>query len=46
MEMAVESMDMAQGAIPHPGSVPEQRFLSPELGLTTAAAAELFVDRG
>jgi hypothetical protein len=33
MEMAVESMEMAPGAIPHPGRVPEQRLLSPELRL-------------
>jgi hypothetical protein len=33
MEMAVESMEMALGAIPHPGRVPEQRLLSPEIGL-------------
>ena len=39
-------MEMAPGAIPHPGRVPEQRFLSTELGLTMAAAAELFVDFG
>ena len=30
MEMAVESMEMAPGAIPRPGRVPEQRLLSPE----------------
>ena len=46
MKMAVESMEMALGAIPHTGRVPEQRFLSPELGLTTTAATELFVDGG
>jgi hypothetical protein len=33
MEMAVESMEMALGAIPRPGRVPEQRLLSPEIGL-------------
>jgi hypothetical protein len=33
MNMAVESMEMALGAIPHPGRVPEQRLLSPEIGL-------------
>jgi hypothetical protein len=33
MEMAVESMEMAPGAIPRPGRVPEQRLLSPEIGL-------------
>jgi hypothetical protein len=30
METAVESMEMAPGALPHPGRVPEQRLLSPE----------------
>ena len=30
MEMAMESMEMAPGAIPRPGMVPEQRLLSPE----------------
>jgi hypothetical protein len=33
MEMAVESMEMALGAIPHPGRVPEQKLLSLEIGL-------------
>jgi hypothetical protein len=30
MNMAVESMEMAPGAIPRPGRVPEQKFLSPK----------------
>ena len=30
MEMAVDSMEMALGAISHPGRVPEQRLLSPK----------------
>src|SRR3954449_13048754 len=30
MKMVVESMEMAPGAIPRSGSVPEQRLLSPE----------------
>ena len=30
MEMVVESREMAPGAIPRPGRVPEQRLLSPE----------------
>ena len=30
MEMVVESMEMAPGAIPRPGRVPEQRLLSHE----------------
>jgi hypothetical protein len=33
MEMAVESMEMAPGAIPCPGRVPEQRLLFPKIGL-------------
>jgi hypothetical protein len=33
METAVESMEMAPGALPRPGRVPEQRLLSPEVGL-------------
>jgi hypothetical protein len=33
MEMVVESMEMAPGAIPHPGRVSEQRLLSPKIGL-------------
>jgi hypothetical protein len=33
MEMMVESMEMAPGATPCPGRVPEQRLLSPEIGL-------------
>jgi hypothetical protein len=33
MEMAVESMEMAPGAIPRPGRVPKQRLLSPKLRL-------------
>ena len=30
MEMVAESMEMASGALPRPGRVPEQRLLSPE----------------
>jgi hypothetical protein len=33
MEMAVESMEMALGALPRPDRVPEQRLLSPKIGL-------------
>jgi hypothetical protein len=36
MEMAVkvmESMEMAPGALPRPSRVPEQRLLSPKIGL-------------
>ena len=44
MKMAVELMEMDPGAIPRPGRVPEQRLLSPELGLAMTAATELFVE--
>ena len=44
--MKMELMEMAPGAIPRPGRVSEQRFLYPELGLTMAAATELFEDGG
>jgi hypothetical protein len=30
---AIELMEMAPGALPHPGKVSEQRLLSPEIGL-------------
>jgi hypothetical protein len=30
---AMESMEMAPGALPRPGKVPEQRLLSPEINL-------------
>jgi hypothetical protein len=37
MEMAVKSremvVEMAPGALPHPGRVPKQRLLSPEIVL-------------
>jgi hypothetical protein len=33
MKMVVDSMEMTPGAIPHPSRVPEQRLLSPEIGL-------------
>jgi hypothetical protein len=33
MKMAVESMEMASGAIPYPGRVPKQILLSPKIGL-------------
>jgi hypothetical protein len=46
MKMAVESMEMAPGAIPCPGRVPEQRFLSPKLVFDGGGAVELFVDGG
>jgi hypothetical protein len=45
MKMAVESMEMAPGEIPHPGRVPKQRLLPPKLVFDGGGAAELFVDR-
>jgi hypothetical protein len=33
METAVEAMEMAPGALSCPDRVPEQRLLSPEIGL-------------
>jgi hypothetical protein len=42
MEMAVESMEMALGAIPCPGRVLEQRLLSPEIGLRWRRHCETF----
>ena len=38
MEMAVESMEMAPGAIPHPGRVPEQRLSVPRILSVMVAA--------
>ena len=46
MEMAVESMEMALGAIPRPGRVPEQSFCPPNLVCDGGGVAELFVDGG
>jgi hypothetical protein len=45
MKMVVESMEMAPGAIPHPGRVPEQRLLTPKLVFDGGGAVELFMDR-
>ena len=42
MKMAVESMEMAPGAIPHAGRVPEQRFMSPENCLRWQRSYETF----
>jgi hypothetical protein len=44
MEMAVESMEMALGAIPLPGRVPEQRLCPLKLVFDGGGAAELFMD--
>jgi hypothetical protein len=46
METAVESMEsmeMAPGALPHPNKVPEQRVLSPEIGLRRWRRYETFL---
>jgi hypothetical protein len=42
---AMESMEMAPGALPRPGRVPEQRLLSSEIGLRWRGAAELFWEK-
>ena len=42
MEMVVESMEMAPGAIPRPGRVPEQRLLSPETWFRVDGGVETF----
>ena len=42
MKMAVESMEMAPGAIPRPGRVPEQSFCPLKLGFDGGGVAELF----
>jgi hypothetical protein len=39
----VESMEMAPGAIPRPGRVPKQRFLSPELRLRWRWCCRIFL---
>ena len=42
MEMTVELMEMAPGAIPHPGRVLEHSFCPPKLGFDGGGVAELF----
>ena len=42
MKMAMESLEMAPGAIPRPGRVPEQRLLSPESRLRRQRRYETF----
>jgi len=44
MEMAVESMEMAPGAIPHPGRCQNRDFCPPNLVCDGGGATELFVD--
>ena len=44
MKMAVKLMEMAPGAIPCPGGVPEQRFCPLKLVVDGGGAVELFVE--
>ena len=44
MKMAVESMEMAPGAILRPDRVPEQSFCPPNLVCDGGGVTELFVD--
>jgi hypothetical protein len=37
-------MEMAPGELPHPGSVPEQRLLSPEIHRRRLEATELLLE--
>ena len=46
MKTAVESMEMAPGAIPRPGRVPEQSFCPPKFVGDGGGVVELFVARG
>ena len=41
---AVESMEMALGAIPRPDRVPEPSFCPPKRGFDGGGATELFVE--
>jgi hypothetical protein len=42
---AMESMEMAPGALPHPSRVLEQRLLSPKLVFNGGGAAEIFWEK-
>jgi hypothetical protein len=42
--MAVESMEMAPEAIPHPSRMPKQRLCPPNFVFDGGGAAELFID--
>jgi hypothetical protein len=42
---AMESMEMAPGAHPRPGRVPEQRLLSPEIGLRRRQRCRTFLGK-
>ena len=46
LEMAMESMVMAPGALSRSDGVPEQRFCPPKLVVDGGGAAELFVEYG
>ena len=43
-QMAVESMEILPGALPHPGRVPEQRLLSPETWLRCDGGGGTFLE--
>jgi hypothetical protein len=42
---AMESMEMALGALPRPGRVPEQRLLSPKIGLQRRRRCRTFLGK-
>jgi hypothetical protein len=42
---AMESMEMALGALPCPDRVPEQRLLSPEIGLRQRRRCGTFLEK-
>jgi hypothetical protein len=42
---AMESMDIAPGALPHPGRVREQRLLSPKIGLQRRRHCITFLEK-
>jgi hypothetical protein len=46
MEMVVESMEMAPGAIRHPDRVQNRDFYPPKLVFDGGGTAELFMDGG
>jgi hypothetical protein len=45
MKMAVESMEMAPNALSRPGRVPEQRLLSPKIGLRRRRCCGTFLEK-
>ena len=44
MKMAVESMEIPPGALPHPGRVPEQKLLSPETWIRCDGGGGTFLE--